>query len=219
MDESETVEQSLSAANGTSRIGIDRRAMLKAAVAAGTIAGTWVAPRIETLGFAPAAAFTPCLVTSVEDNINRNSGCGVFAEDPGGVVHQPCGNSFGNCGQTATTFTFTNPTADCQQIVVTLIDLNCAGEVNPDTGSQALIITSTTGDGCDACTIHSAEVYRPNQTVVRTNINNGPINCVQGDGIDASLIPCIMAMGTLRLRVRLDCTAGIPGCDPPTPTP
>src|SRR5687768_16559269 len=55
---------------------IDRRMMLKAAVATGTIAATWVAPRIQTLGFAPAAALgTPCVFLSPENqHKNQQSG-------------------------------------------------------------------------------------------------------------------------------------------------
>src|SRR2546422_10064663 len=57
---------------GTGR-AIDRRTMLKAAAAAGVVVGTWVAPRIETLGFAPAAAMTMCVITSpANEDLNAN---------------------------------------------------------------------------------------------------------------------------------------------------
>src|SRR5256885_14991056 len=118
MDESmDTDEQRPGRVDKALRTGLDRRTMLKAAVATGTIAATWVAPRIETFGFAPAAAAgTPCIIlSSASDDENSNSGkndCKVGPNYPPPC----CGVNFGNNGGAPDRFTFNNPVTGCTQI-------------------------------------------------------------------------------------------------------
>lgn len=197
------------------RTGLDRRTMLKAAVATGTIAATWVAPRIETLGFSPAAAAgTPCVILSPgSDDRNSNSG----GNDCPVVTKPCCGQSFGNAGQIER-FTFANPVANCSQIVVRTVTLDAACDVsnkNPDVGQFALVIESTTGTGCGACTVMDGVLVASSGRAVLKHMNNGPVACLSG-GVDASL-SCSdpLLTSSARLAVRLKCLGGKVGCTPP----
>ncbi|MEW6471650.1 MAG: hypothetical protein AB1679_05225 [Actinomycetota bacterium] len=194
------------------RHGVDRRTMLKAAVAAGTVAGTWVAPRIESLGFAPAGAATPCIILSpASDDKESQSGQSYCP-----IVTEPCcGQSFGNAGQ-VDRFTFTNPAPNCSQIVVRTIALNCNSgtgnpERNPDVGQFAVVIESTTGAGCGVCQVLDAVIIESSmRTILNPPLNNGPVSCPPagqiGDGVDAS-IACNdpRLVPSSRLAVRLTC--------------
>jgi hypothetical protein len=208
--------------------GFDRRTMLKAAIATGVVAGTWVAPRIETLGFTPAAAAgTPCILVHPGDqNTNSNSGStGCIVPTPAGRAC--CGRSFGNNGGNPERFTFVSPVTGCTNIVVRTIDLNCTvSNVDPDVGQFGVVIESfseTVAGACSACHIRDIQVRRANGTLVQT-VNNGafPVACFSG-GIDASVLPChpdnvppdeAAGPGT-KLFVRLECLGGTVGCTPP----
>ncbi len=215
------------------KAAIDRRTMLKAAVATGTIAATWVAPRIETLGFAPAAAAgTPCIILSPSsDDKNSNSGghdCVTPTPSPStkGFVHACCGQSFGDAGK-ADIFTFTNPAPNCQQIVVRTITLDCnTSNKNPDVGQFAVVIDSVTdaaghpGACTTACHVMDAVLVASSGRAILKNLNNGPVACPPaggvGDGVDASL-SCTdpLLTSSSRLAVRLACIGGTVGCTPP----
>jgi hypothetical protein len=199
--------------------GIDRRTMLKAAVVAGTFAGTWVAPRIESLGFSPAAAAgTPCIILSpASDDKNANS-----AQNYCPISTKPCcGQSFGSNGQ-IDRFTFTNPAPNCSQIVVRTIALDCNAnnsqpQRNPDVGQFAVIIESATGSGCGVCTILDAVLLDTSHRTILESLNNGPVACPPagpiGNGVDASIAcndPNLAS--SARLAVRLSCVTGVPGC-------
>lgn len=234
MDESMgTIDEPVGSSTGggsLTKAAINRRTMLKAAVATGVVAGTWVAPRIESLGFAPAAAAgTPCVILSPEaDDKNSQSGqnyCPIPAPKP------CCGQSFGNAGQ-IDRFTFLNPAPNCSQIVVRTIALNCntantQPERNPDVGQFAVIIESTSGTGCGACRILDAVIIDSSGRQVQgAPLNNGPFACGSipgpnpvGDGVDAS-IACNDPRLTSdsRLAVRLTCIVEVGGCDPTATT-
>ncbi len=246
MDESmDKVGPSAGAAENALRDGVDRRTMLKAAVAAGTIAGTWIAPRIESLGFAPAGAATPCVVLSVRGDDKNSSGQSFCPTNPNNTPPRPCcGRAFGNSGQ-KDTFTFSNPGGvGCATIVVRTISLTCdtttspppsdQNNENPDEGQFAVIIESTSGEAaCNQCQIFDAVIIdssgRKPMTVAQLGgaspfRNNGPIDCggpgVVGTGVDASVFHPVTGMCTTidndaRLAVRLTCN--ISGTCPPPP--
>ncbi len=217
MDESmDTVRQPAGVAENGPHTGVDRRTMLKAAVAAGTIAGTWVAPRIETFGFAPAGAATPCVILSpVADDKQSQSG---QSDCP--IVEPCCGQSFGPAGQ-IDRFTFTDPAPNCEEIVVRTVALNCDPSLrNPDVGQFGVIIESTSGEGCGVCQIKDAVIIESSmRTVLGEPLNNGPISCpgagTPGTGVDAS-IACDdpRLVPSSRLAVRLTCE--ISGTCPPS---
>jgi hypothetical protein len=195
------------------KAAIDRRTMLKAAVVAGTFAGVWVAPRIETLGFAPAAALgTPCIILSAaSDDRNSNSG----GNDCPIVTKPCCGQSFGNAGQIER-FTFNNPAPNCSQIVVRTITLDCnASNENPDVGQFGVVIESTTGTGCGVCTVMDAVLVASSGRAILKHMNNGPVACL-GGGVDGSL-SCSdpLLVSSSRLAVRIKCLGGKVGCTPP----
>lgn len=200
-----------------SRPRVDRRTMIKSAAAVGAGAVAWSAPRIETLGFAPAAAATPCIILSpASDDKNSQSG-----QNSCPIVARPCcGQSFGNSGQ-IDRFTFVNPAPNCTQIVVRTITLDCntAGtqpERNPDVGQFAVVIESTSGPGCGTCSILDAVIIdSTRRTVLNPPLNNGPSGCL-GGGVDAS-VACNdpRLVSSSRLAVRLICIAGNPGCVQP----
>ena len=187
------------------RTGIDRRTMLKAAAVAGTFAGTWVAPSIRTLGFAPAAAATMCTVTNpVKDDLNSNSSGNTYVS----TGHVRCGQSFGNSGGQQDTIVFTNPTANCNRITVGTIPLDCppnngSGDIlDPDQSGFAVVIVSTQDaaghpGACGNCTISRATIHSS------TGGNNrGPL--VPGIG-NPFTMPYMTACGT---GVRVEPTGG-----------
>jgi len=226
MDESmDPVEQPLVGLEKALRAGVDRRTMLKAAVATGTIAATWVAPRIQTLGFAPAAAAgTPCIILSpASEDENSNSGkndCKVGSSYPPPC----CGVNFGNNGGSPDRWTFNNPVTGCTQIVVRSIGLDCnAALVDPDAGQFAVIIESfseTTSGACAKCKIMDAVlVDSSNRAIQLPPLDNGPVQCgppgLIGSGVNASVSPCSRVLSSSRLAVRLSCIGGTAGCTPP----
>lgn len=207
------------------RPGVDRRTMLKAALAAGTVAGTWVTPRIESFGFTPAGAFTPCIILSPEaDDKNSQSGqsdCPEPDPTPGLPVENCCGQAFGSANNQIKRFTFETPVTGCDEIVVRTISRNCADNRNPDVGQFALIIESTSGEAaCGQCEILEAVLVDSSQRTPLETFNNGDVNCPAfgnpGTGIDASM-PCDNEnlASDARLAVRLICTIQTGECDPP----
>ena len=107
----ENLHEPLGTVEKAARPGIDRRTMLKAAVATGTVAAVWVAPRIESFGFAPAFAATMCTVTNdVNDDLQTNQSGNTYVS-PG---FTGCGESLGSSGNNAPdTITLNNPTTTC----------------------------------------------------------------------------------------------------------
>jgi hypothetical protein len=238
MEESmETVEQPGGVAAGALNANLDRRTMLKAAVAAGTIAGTWVAPRIESLGFAPAGASTPCVQLSDEaDDQQSNLGSSYCEPNPAPC----CGQNFGDGGKIER-FTFSNPpAAGCTEIVVRTISHDCntsdaGGQPpqprNPDIGQFALVIESfeeTVPGACANCFVMSAVlVDSQNRAILKEYVGpGGNFSCDStampgadpiGAGIDASLAcddPLLMS--DARLAVKIACN--VSGECPPAPT-
>lgn len=239
MDDVNEMNDSMDSVERTGVIGralgtsLDRRTMLKAAVAAGTVAGTWVAPRIESLGFAPAGAATPCIRLSPEADDKNSNDADAYCEPNATPC---CGQSFGSNGTSAERFTFSNPgPTGCTEIVVRTISLDCnttegggapPRPTNPDVGQFALIIesfTETTPGACANCQILDAVLIDSQQRTVLASYNNGAFSCPSipganpiGDGIDAS-IDCDdpLLMSDARLAVRLTCT--VVGTCNPTP--
>lgn len=190
--------------------GVNRRTALKAAVGVGVGAMAWSAPRIDTLGMAPAGAAhfgSQCVILSPESD-DKNSQLGQnFCPSP---APQPCcGQSFGNAGQVER-FIFNNPTPTCTQLVVRTMPLTCDtasnDSKNPDVGQFAVVIESTSGT-CD-CTIFDAVLVQSSQRTIVRSLNNGPA-C---GGIDASILDCDQDLvASSRLAVRITCQAGV-GC-------
>ena len=201
------------------RAGFDRRTMLKTAAALGAGAVVWSAPHIENLGFAPAgAAGTPCIILSPEsDDKNSNDDDNAYCASPTPC----CGQSFGNQGQIER-FTFINPAPNCSTIVVRTIPLDCNASStapfrNPDVSQFAVVVESTSGSGCGACTLLDAVLLDSRQRTVLESLNNGPSTCL-GDGVNASIL-CDNAnlAADARLAVRISCVTGVEGCVTPTP--
>ena len=205
--------------------GIDRRTMLKAAAAAGVFAGTWVAPRIETLGFAPAAAAgTPCIIlspASFDKNSHDSSDC-----KKGNTIPPPCcGQSFGDSGNSnPDRFVFSNPVTGCTSITVRTIDLQCTvSGFDPDVGSFGVIIesfTETTPGACSKCTIKDAVLVTSSGRMIQNPpLNNGSFVCaagVGGTGVNTSVLCTDTRLNSSsRLAVRLACIGGVVGCIPP----
>jgi hypothetical protein len=218
----DTMEPALGGAGEAAHGGVDRRTMLKAAVAAGTVAAVWVAPRVETLGFAPAAAAgTPCLVM---DNgsvtINTNSGNGTYCPNTSGLC---CNMSAGNKGQTEQWFfgTATTPVIPgCTSITVQSISTDCTANDNPDVAQMALAIVATSGSTCNQCTIHDI-VYvggNPNPPPSDVTVIATPITCASFPlgAANVSVSSCNLRANS-RVRVRLRCTIQTGHCTPPTP--
>lgn len=91
---------------------------------------------------------------------------------------------FGNAG-TIDRFTFINPTANCTQIVVRTIALDCnssdaSPERNPDIGQFAVVVESTSGPGCGNCTILDAVLIESSGRSIVQILNNGAISCLGG---------------------------------------
>ncbi|MCA1844599.1 MAG: hypothetical protein LC792_15695 [Actinobacteria bacterium] len=197
--------------------GLDRRTMLKAAVAAGVVAGTWVAPRIETLGFAPAAAATVCNVTNDEhDDLNSNGSNNSYVS----TGHVRCGQSFGNSGGGQDTITFAHPTSNCTSITVGTIPLDCppsngSGDVvDPDTSGFAVVFVSSSGTGCGNCqilqaTIHSSSGgHRGPPLPGVGNPFNTPYMTLCGTGVRVEPTTCNLG-NDARLAVTLRCTGTV----------
>lgn len=196
--------------------------MLKAAAAVGVAGATWSAPRIETLGFAPAAAAgTPCTILSpVSDDKNSNAADEdkVYCSSVGTF---PCctegPSNFGNKGGKFDSWTFENPHPGCTEIVVHMVPLDCntssPNTEDPSLARMAAVIASTEGT-CN-CTVLEGVLLQSSGRVERKTMNNGPSTCLQ-DGVDISLAcndPVLLAVGSdARLAVRISCITGVPGC-------
>ena len=185
---------------------LNRRNMLKAAVAAGAGVAAWTAPDIKTLGFKPALAQggSPVVILSAEPDLNSNSGqhdC--FPEGAAFCCDQSWGPSGGGSDQ----FVFDSPVPGCDQVVVTQDTSFSNGgacdtsTINPDMGQARLYISSTTGT-CN-CTILEAVVLRSSQRIEQFTVNNGPADC---GGIDISISDCGVIDSDYRLAVRIECT-------------
>jgi hypothetical protein len=204
--------------------GIDRRTMLKAAVATGVIGGTWVAPRIETLGFAPAAAATMCPITNdAKDDLNSNDADTSYVS----AGFTGCGQSFGNSGQQQDTIkiTFVNPVVDCDSITVGTIPVDCPPDPNdgdipdPDISGFAVVIVSSEGTACGNCTIQQATIHSStggnNRGPLVPNIGNPfntPYITACGTGVLVNPTPpCSNIPSDARLAVTLLCS-GVVAC-------
>jgi hypothetical protein len=144
---------------------LDRRTMLKAAVATGTVAAVWVAPRIETFGFAPAFAATMCTVTNDEnDDLQTNQSGNTYVS----FNLTGCGQSLGSSGNNAPdTITLDNPTTTCTSFTVRTQPLDCTtgpaqNRFDPDISGFAVVPYSSVG-AC-ACTITAVFVFKPGST-------------------------------------------------------
>jgi hypothetical protein len=188
---------------------LNRRTILKAAVAGGTMSAVWVAPSVRTLSFNHAAAATPCDILSAEaQDQNSNSGNPYCPANP---VNTCCGQSFGNSGQ-AEFYTFSNPVAGCTQITVRVISNDCTQPNNPDFGNQALIISGVSesvAGACGQCSIKEAVLVTSSGRQEVASYNNGSV-C---GGIDASM-PCTATVSSSRMAVRITCVVDDGSCVP-----
>ncbi len=205
--------------------GVDRRAMLKAAAAVGVAGATWTAPRIETLGFAPAAAAgTPCTILSPErQDFNSNSTvpanvyCATVGTFPCCTGEEPPESgvtNFGNQGQGQfDEWVFDDPHPGCESVTVRMVPLDCAANTDPSLARMAAVISDTEGT-CN-CTVLEGVLIQSSGRVQRRTMNNGPSTCLE-DGVDISLSctdPILLDIGNdARLAVRISCITGVPGC-------
>jgi hypothetical protein len=226
MDESrDTGDQSADVVGSVRRAGVDRRTMLKAAVAAGAFAGTWVAPRIETFGFAPAAAATLCTITNdANDDLNSNESDNTYVST--GRIR--CGDSqsqsFGNSGGQPDRIVFDDPNATCDKFVVRTIPEDCNQTVgdflDPDLTGFAVVEEPSehVGTGCDECQITQVVIYNSNRSAILatfTQVANPFPGCPgTGPGIRV-VLPCDTPSNA-RLAVRITCT-GVVLCPPAPP--
>jgi hypothetical protein len=198
MNESnDTAEEPLGAIEKALRTGLDRRTMLKAAVATGTIAATWVAPHIETFGFAPAFAATMCTVTNnVNDDLNSNQSANTY--DSPGRPH--CGQSFGSQSNSGPdTITISNPTSTCTSFTVRTQPEDCttgpgSNRFDPDVSGFVVVPYSHIGT-CD-CTITAVFIFKPGSTRATpsytfTSVANGFAGCATGSSTNGPTGPGI----------------------------
>jgi hypothetical protein len=182
--------------------GIERRELFKrSAVAAGAGALVWAAPRIETLGFAPANAASGIVVTSpATDDKNQNSGGSAYCA-PGGPF-TCCSTNWGSASTSqAKLWTFANPKAGCTEVVVQLIPWDCTASNVPDIATCAVKIVSQTGT-CN-CSLFSVLLKKSNNTIVSQN-TSGP-GCAPGS-LSASFDCSGMGWDTgAKLAVQIQC--------------
>jgi hypothetical protein len=188
-----------------------RRDLLKRSALRGAL--IWAAPAIESIRPAPAfAQMSPagCIILSPEsDDKNLQQGSN-YCPTPGPTC---CGSAYGDAGQ-VDRFFFANPAPNCTQIVVRTISLDCNAadvnpERNPDVGQFAVIIESTTGAGCGTCTILDAVLVSASGRTIIQSLNNGPVACPGGSGVNASVNCSNPNLGpSTRLAVRLTCQDG-----------
>jgi len=211
------------------RTGIDRRTMLKAAAAAGVFAGTWVAPRIETLGFAPAGAMTQCIVTNEANqdlNSNQSNNTYVstgFTQCTDTTQHLSFGNQ-GNSGPDE--ILFKNPTANCTSITVQTAPADCnttdPNRFDPDQSGFKVFISATNGTGCSNCKLVQVVIFNSNRTTIFatfTALANGTTPC--GTGTPPAILVQLGPSGPpgaqcitpsdARLAARLSCS-GVQHC-------
>ncbi|MGH9178399.1 MAG: hypothetical protein ACRD0N_07585 [Acidimicrobiales bacterium] len=211
--------------------GMDRRTVLKAAVATGAASAVWVAPRIETLGFAPAGALgTPCdILSPASDDKNSNTG-EAYCSTVGGTNNFPCcanGHNFGNNGGPLDTWTFEGPVPGCNELVVALVPLDCEparggtppNPQDPSLARMGVVILSK--DGTCPCTIKEGVLLQSSQRIERKTMSHGPMTCdypgaVAGSGVDISLAcddPILLDVGNdARLAVRITCVSDTGDC-------
>ena len=215
------------------KAAIERRTMLKGAVAAGVFAGTWVAPHIETFGFAPAAAATQCQQDNPAVNdLNRNVSGNTYVS----AGYTPCTTgrgSFGNVGQ-VDRIQFggggnngPNPPG-CSKVVVRTVPTDCATTgsdlENPDITGFAVVIDNAPGQTDQSatcqCSVQKVTIYQSNGTTtfatVTLNMVNAFAGCAgspyfTGPGIrmDATTMgtdPCNIPAG-YRIRVTISCSS------------
>lgn len=179
---------------------LNRRNMLKAAVAAGAGAAAWSAPDIKTLGFKPALAQTgtDVVILSPESD-DKQSNLGQHDCFPE-TVPPCCDQSWGDAGMSVDTFTFDDPVPGCTQFVVGIASSECAQTTtNPDMAQAQLYVVSTTGT-CN-CTILEGVVLTSSGRVEQFTLNNGPV-C---SGVDISVLDCSAIDPDYRLAVRISC--------------
>jgi hypothetical protein len=216
MDEPmDTTEQPLDGVDKALRTGLDRRTMLKAALATGTIAATWVAPHIETFGFAPAGAATVCPLTS-NDNTHSNCGQNTYVSPP--TLPPGCMQSFGSQGNQFQTITINHPTSTCNSFTVRFIPADCTmpgptnpdPHYNPDISGFAVVFDSSDpappSTACD-CKITKALIYKPSNH----DINNPdqtftmPSPCADAHGGIQVNLDCDLTCNS-RIAVVIECT-------------
>jgi hypothetical protein len=215
---------------------VDRRTMLKAAVAAGTFAGTWVAPHIETFGFAPAAAATQCVVenttqqdltqndannTYVSTGYTRCAGNGSASFGPSGG--QPDRIRFGGGGNAGPA-----PSATCPVFVARTVPADCstvgADLLDPDVTGFAVVRDNAPGQtssGCE-CFISSVTIYTSNRQTILTTVNLSPATAHAGcasyntgpgilmDATTMGINPCTGIPMNARLAVTISCQSTVP---------
>jgi hypothetical protein len=192
--------------------------MLKAAVATGTIAATWVAPHIETFGFAPAFAATMCTVTNqAKDDLNSNGSNNTYVS-PG---HTACNQSFGSQGNSGPdTITISNPTSTCASFTVRTQPQDCTngpGGNRFDPDASGFYVVPYSSSGTCPCTITAVFVFLPsnnnrnNPDFTFTAATNGIPGCATGSssngptgpGIKVDL-PCLPSSS--RVAVQISCS-------------
>ena len=180
VNEMNEVDRTEPAHNGETvgRAGVDRRTMLKAAVATGVVAGTWVAPRIETFGFAPAGAATICQIENPStDDLNSNLSNNTYFSS--GRVR--CGHSFGPSGGQPDRIVFkgkgNNPfLPNCDQVVVRTRPEDCPPVpvpgndqvLDPDISGFAVVIDNAAGQtdpDCN-CRVTKVTIYSSNRASI-----------------------------------------------------
>jgi hypothetical protein len=193
--------------------------MLKAAVATGTIAATWVAPHIETFGFAPAFAATMCSVTSpANDDLHGNSGSMTYTS----FAHSSCGQSFGSSASShPDTITFVNPTSTCASFTVRTQPEDCADAPPPiryDPDVSGFVVVPYDSSGTCNCSITAVVIYSTPNTPANpdfppfTSMANPFVGCPTGSatngptgpGIRVNL-PCTINSNS-RMSVQISCT-------------
>lgn len=199
------------------KAAIDRRVMLKGAVAAGVFAGTWVAPHIETFGFAPAFAATMCTVTNDEKKDLQSNDSNNTYVSPG---HTSCGQSFGSSSAAAPdTITILDPTSTCASYTVRTQPQDCVNAppaVRYDPDASGFVVVPYQSSGTCDCTITSVFVFKPGSTRANpdftfTSVTNGTPGCPTGSstggptgpGIKVDL-PCLAPKS--RLAVQITCS-------------
>lgn len=190
---------------------IQRRTLLKTAVATGAAAAVWTAPNIETLGFAPAAAATACNILTPPTTNSNNGQSDTVAGSPLAL----CNLNVGNNGQ-AESFTVTNPGPNCASLTIVADLVDCSGAKNPDVGQLAFHFVNPSA-GCAAdCTILSAVFTRSNGellTEVCATTAGLTAGCAGVPSARQTRFPCptMTPPSDLRFAVRLECS--------PTPCP
>ena len=206
-DPNGNVAESPGTVEGARQTGVDRRTMLKAAVAAGTVAAVWVAPHIETFGFAPAFAATMCTVTNAS-NLDLQTNSSMNSYPPGG-----CGQSMGTPNN-IDTIVFSQPTTTCTSFTVRSIPLDCTNNLDPDIAGFAVVPYDHVG-ACD-CAVTAVFAFVPshrnNPDFTFTAMANPFAGCPTGSATSGPTgpgvtvhLPCTISSST-RLAVQITCS-------------